>query len=48
LKQWKFGLFQSTQINPAGEKYLKALSAQLGWFQNEKRSESIIKEYKNL
>jgi len=47
LKQWKFGLFQSTEINPAAEKYLKELSAQLGWFQNEKRSESIIKEYKN-
>jgi hypothetical protein len=48
IKEWKFGLFQSTEITQDSEKYLKALSKQLGWFQNEKKSESIISEYKNI
>lgn len=47
LKQWKFGLFQSTGITPDAENYLVTLSAKLGWFQNEKKSETIIEEYKN-
>lgn len=48
IKEWKFGLFQSTEITQDAEKYLKALSKQLVWFQNEKKSESIISEYKNI
>ncbi|PKB42258.1 hypothetical protein AX016_0422 [Cellulophaga sp. RHA19] len=45
LKQWKFGLFQATELNEQIENYLQELAKTFGWFQNEKRTERIIKEY---
>lgn len=45
LKQWKFGLFQATELNEKIENYLQKLAKTFGWFQNEKRTERIIKEY---
>ncbi|MFH6997391.1 hypothetical protein ACHRVZ_05615 [Flavobacterium sp. FlaQc-57] len=47
MKQWKFGLFQATEMTLGAEKYLQALALQFGWFQNEKRVERNIKEYPN-
>ncbi|WKL50470.1 hypothetical protein Q1W71_12015 [Flavobacterium pectinovorum] len=47
MKQWKFGLFQATEMTDGAEKYLQALALQFGWFQNEKRVERNIKEYPN-
>lgn len=45
LKQWKFGLFQATEITPNAEEYLKKLAENMGWFKNEKRTEIQINEY---
>lgn len=45
LKQWKFGLFQASELNEEIENYLQELAKTFGWFQNEKRTERVIKEY---
>jgi hypothetical protein len=47
MKQWKFGLFQASEITEIAENYLQNLAAQFGWFQNEKRIERNITEYPN-
>lgn len=45
LKQWKFGLFQVSDLTEEIENYLQELAKTFGWFQNERRTERIIKEY---
>ncbi|TDN93386.1 hypothetical protein DET49_104112 [Salegentibacter sp. 24] len=45
LKQWKFGLFQATELNTKIEEYLKNLADKYGWFKDEKKTEREIKEY---
>jgi hypothetical protein len=45
LEQWKFSLFQASVLNDEIENYLQELAKNFGWFQNEKRTARIIKEF---
>lgn len=43
--QWKFGLFIASELTPEVELYLIKTAKDLGWFQNEKITETYIDEY---
>jgi len=45
LKQWKFSLFEANELNNEIECRLKEDAKSFGWFQNEIKTERVIKEY---
>lgn len=47
LKQWKFGLFESTEVTPEVKIYLEKLIISCGWFKSEMVIKRNIKEYPN-
>lgn len=47
LKQWKFGLFQSTEVTSEAKIYLEKLIKAFGWFTSEMVINRNIKEYPN-
>lgn len=45
MKQWKFGLFKSTDVSDEAKEYLENLIKKLGWFTNEEIINKNHREY---